>query len=195
MSFSFSTPEQAKLPDAQKTAAKDALGQKALDFALAFQPEPSAGESAPPPAPDFLAEAKKRGLTPATTDFFSADTTPANVPPSPAFNSAAFSLAKDNPISKVIELENGVAVLHLAEIQPSQLRPLDEVKADIQKQLQQTKSVEMARNRGPVRRQGAPGCRGEGNRFQNRGGGLEVEGRYPAPVCPLCAALSEGSAE
>jgi len=30
------TPEQASLPDAQKAAAKDALGQKALDFALAF---------------------------------------------------------------------------------------------------------------------------------------------------------------
>ena len=38
------SPDQAKLPDAQKAAAKDALGQKALDFALAFQPEPSAAE-------------------------------------------------------------------------------------------------------------------------------------------------------
>jgi len=137
-------PDQAKLPDAQKAAAKDALGQKALDFALAFQPEPSAtGESTPPP-PDFMAEARKRGLAPATTDFFTADTPPANVPPSPAFNNAAFSLAKDNTISKVVELDNGVAVLHLVEIQPSDLRPLDEVKADIQKQLQQTKGLQAA---------------------------------------------------
>ena len=136
------SPDQAKLPDAQKAAAKDALGQKALDFALAFQPEPSAtGEAAPPP-PDFLTEAQKRGLMPATTDFFAVDTPPANVPPSPAFNNAAFSLSKDNTISKVVELDNGVAVLHLAEIQPSELRPLDEVKADITKQLQQTKGVQ-----------------------------------------------------
>ncbi len=138
------TPDQAKLPDAQKTAAKDALGQKALDFALAFQPEPTADGQSTPPAPDFLTEANKRGLSPGTTDFFASDTPPANVPPSPAFNSAAFSLSKDNPISKVVELDNGVAVLHLEEIQPSELRPLDEVKADITKKLQQQGSVQAA---------------------------------------------------
>jgi peptidyl-prolyl cis-trans isomerase D len=137
-------PDQAKLPDAQKTAAKDALGQKALDFALAFQPEPSASGEAAPPVPDFMAEAKKRGLEPATTDFFTADTPPANVPPSPAFNNAAFSLSKDDSISKVVELDNGVAVLHLAEIQPSSLRPLSEVQGDIAKQLQQTKGQRQA---------------------------------------------------
>jgi peptidyl-prolyl cis-trans isomerase D len=137
------TPDQAKLPDAQKAAAKDALGQKALDFALAFQPEPSASGETPPP-PDFLAEANKRSVAPATTDFFAADTPPANVPPSPAFNNAAFSLTKDNPISKVVELDNGVAVLHLSEIQPSDLRPLEEVKADIVKQLQQSKGQQTA---------------------------------------------------
>lgn len=132
------TPDQAKLPDDQKTAAKNALGQKALDFALAFQPEPSAtGEV--PPAPDFLAEATKRGLNPATTDFFAADTTPAGVPPSPAFNNAAFGLTKDDAISKVVELDNGVAVIHLAEIKPSDLRPLNEVQANIARQLQQKK--------------------------------------------------------
>ena len=138
------SPDQAKLPDAQKTAAKDALGQKALDFALAFQPEPSASDATPPPPPDFLAEAKKQGLTPGTTDFFAADAPPSGVSPSPAFNSAAFSLSKDNTVSKVIELDNGVAVLHLVEIQPSELRPLDEVKADIQKHLQEIQGRQTA---------------------------------------------------
>jgi hypothetical protein len=128
-------PEQQKLPDDQKQAAKDALGQKALDFVLAFQPNPSADPGAPAPKVDFKAEAQKRSLTPATTDYFGADQSPAGVPPSSAFNQAAFSLTNDAPISKVIELDNGVAVLHLAEIQASQLRPLDEVKAEIQKEL------------------------------------------------------------
>jgi len=136
------SPDQAKLPDKEKAAAKDALGEKALNFALAFQPVPSATGEAAPPALDFSTEAKKNGLTPLTTDFFTADTTPANVPPSPSFNSAAFAATKENPISKVIELDNGVGVLHLAEIQPSDLRPLDEVKADIAKQLQQTKGFQ-----------------------------------------------------
>jgi peptidyl-prolyl cis-trans isomerase D len=130
------SPDEAKLPDAEKKAAKEALGEKALDFAQAFVPNPT-DSGAPPPTPDFITEANKRGLSPATTDFFTADTPPANVPPSPAFNNTAFSLTKDNPISKLVELENGVAVLHLVEIQPSDLLPLDQVKAGIVAQLQQ----------------------------------------------------------
>jgi hypothetical protein len=41
-------------------------------------------------------------------------------------------------------MDNGVAVLHLAEIQPSELRPLDEVKGDIQKQLLEARSLQSA---------------------------------------------------
>ena len=135
------TPDQMKLPDAQKTEAKNALGEKATKFALAFIPEPSA-TGATAPAPDFNAEAKKEGLTPATTDFFNADTPPAGVAPSPSFNNAAFALTNENSISKVIDLDNGVAVLHLVEIKPSDLRPLAEVQDAIKKQLQQNKGLQ-----------------------------------------------------
>jgi len=129
-------PDQQKLPDEQKQAAKDALGQKALEFVLAFQPDPSAAPGTPAPNVDFLAEARKRGLTAGTTGFFTAAQPPGGgVPPSSAFNQGAFALSKDEPVSKVIEMDNGVAVLHLAEIQPSQLRPLAEVKDAIQKEL------------------------------------------------------------
>jgi peptidyl-prolyl cis-trans isomerase D len=169
------TPDQAKLPDAQKSAAKDALGQKALDFALAFQPEPTADGSAAPPPPDFLAEATKRGLTPATTDFFAADTPPANVPPSPAFNNAAFSLTKDNPISKVVELDNGVAVLRLAEIQPSDLRPLDEVKADIANQLQQTKGIQTAQTTAQTMATALQDAVAKGTDFKAAAAGLKLQ--------------------
>ena len=129
------TPEQQKLPDDQKQSAKDALGQKALDFVLAFQPDPSAAPGTPAPNLDFKTEAQKRNLAPASTDFFSEDQPPAGLPPSSAFNQASFALSKDAPVSRVVELDNGVAVLHLAEIQPSQLRPLDEVKAGIEKEV------------------------------------------------------------
>lgn len=135
------TPEQAKLADTDKKAAIDALGEKALDFALSLQPDPSATTNNTPPA-DFVAGAKKLGLTPLTTDFFTIETPPSGVPPSPAFNNAAFALTKDNPVSKVVELENGVAVLHLVEIQPSDLRPLEEVKPEIVKTLQQSKGAQ-----------------------------------------------------
>lgn len=133
------TPEQAKLTSKDKNAALEALGEKALNFAVSLQPDPTATNAAPPL--DFITGAKKLGLTPGTTDFFTEDTTPTGVAPSPAFNSAAFSLTKENPISKVVALDNGVAVLHLVEIQPSDLRPLDEVKPDIVKSLQQNKGM------------------------------------------------------
>jgi peptidyl-prolyl cis-trans isomerase D len=128
--------DQQKLPDKDKAAAIQALGEKALDFALALQPDPNATGTAPPPVADFDAEAKKRGLTPVTTNPFSATTPPAGMPPSPAFNNAAFALSKEDPISKVVQLDNGVAVLRLVQIQPSELRPLAEVTPAIEKKLQ-----------------------------------------------------------
>jgi len=170
------SPDQVKLPDAQKTTAKDALGQKALNFAEAFIPDPTASPNgAGTPPPDFMSEAQKQGLTPATTDFFSADATPANVPPSPAFNSAAFSLTKDNPISKVVELDNGVAVLHLDEIQASELRPLEEVKADIQKQLQQSKSMQAAQFNAQFLGQLLKSAVAKGSDFKTAASGMKLK--------------------
>ena len=138
------TPEQQKLPDKDKAAAIQAVGEKALDFALALQPDPNAPNTSAPPAADFQAEAKKRGLTPITTNFFAATTPPAGMAPSPAFNNAAFSLTKDDPISKVVQLDNGVVVMHLLQIQPSELKPLAEVTPIIEKQLQQQKAAQAA---------------------------------------------------
>ena len=135
--------EQQKLPDKDKAAAIQALGDKALDFALALQPDPNAPSGTTPPVADFDAEAKKRGLTPITTNPFTATTPPAGMPPSPAFNNAAFALSKDDPISKVIQLDNGVAVMRLVQIQPSELRPLAEVSAAIEKKLQAQKGRAM----------------------------------------------------
>ena len=130
------TPEQAKLPEKDKNAAIQTLGEKALNFALALQPDPNA-TNATPPAVDFQAEAKKRGLDVVTSNFFTVESTPDSLPPSPSFNNAAFALTKEEPVSKVIELPNGVAVLHLNEIQASELKPLAEVKPAIEKDLQQ----------------------------------------------------------
>jgi peptidyl-prolyl cis-trans isomerase D len=137
------TADQTRLPAKEKAAAIEALGEKALDFALAFQPEPTAS-GATSPIPDFNTEAKKRGLTPVTTGFFAVDSVPSGLPPSPSFNNAAFALSKDNSISKVVELDNGVAVLHLAEIQPSDILPLDQVKAGIITALREAKAVQNA---------------------------------------------------
>lgn len=136
------TPEQMKLSDKDKNAAIQALGEKALDFALALQPDPNAPTGSTPPAADFQAEAKKRSLTPVVTNSFAANTPPAGMPPSPAFNNAAFALTKDDAISKVVQLDNGVVVMHLLKIEPSELKPLAEVTPVIQKQLQQQKGAQ-----------------------------------------------------
>jgi len=139
------TPGQQKLPEDQKQAAKDALGQKALNFLLAFQPNPSADPGTPAPNLDFMTEAKKENLAPGTTAFFAPDQSPAGLPPSPAFNQAAFALSKDNALSKVVEMDNGLAVLHLDEIEPSALLPLAQVKDQIQKDLLQKDAKEAAK--------------------------------------------------
>jgi len=185
------SPDQAKLADKDKAAAKDALGQKALDFALAFQPEPTANQTTPPPPPDFTTEAKKRGLNPVTTDFFTSDTPPAGVPPSPAFNSAAFALSKDNTISKVVELDNGVAVLHLVEIQPSDLRPLDEVKADIQKHLEEAKSRQTAQITAQIMTQALKGAVAKGTDFKKAAEDMKLKVETVPAFVPIKAAPSD----
>jgi peptidyl-prolyl cis-trans isomerase D len=186
------TPDQAKLPEQQKVAAKDALGQKALDFALTFQPEPSADSPATAPKePDFVDSARKLGLPVATTDFFSADATPAGVPPSPAFNTAAFGLTKDDMISKVIELDNGVAVLHLAEIQPSELRPLDQVKGDITKMLQQAKGQQDAQTAAATLDKALQDAVAKGTNFQAAAANLKLKVETLSDFVPMKAAPND----
>ena len=168
-------PDQAKLPDAQKAAALNALGEKATKFALAFIPDPSADPGSAFTPPDFLTEARKEGLSPATTDFFAADTQPANVPPSPAFNSSAFSLTKDSAISKVVELENGFAVQHLDEIQPSELRPLEEVKAAITSHLQQTQGQGQAQFAAQLMSKLLEAAVAKGSDFKTTAAGMKLK--------------------
>ena len=178
------TAEQAKLPDKEKAAAIEALGEKALDFALAFQPDPSSPSAHPSTPPDFSAEASKRGLAISTTDFFAADVPPAGVPPSPAFNNAAFALTKDNPVSKVVELSDGVAVLHLKDVQPSELKPLDQVKAGITKQLQQSHAVQQAQTMAQITAQVLKSAVARGTDFKTAAAAQKLTVQTLPPFVP-----------
>jgi peptidyl-prolyl cis-trans isomerase D len=182
------TPEQAKLPPKDKKAALEAQGEKALDFALSLQADPSAGSNAPPA--DFIEGAKKLGLATATTDFFTEDTSPAGVPPSPSFNNTAFSLTKENPVSKVVELENGVAVLHLAEIQPSDLRLIEEVKPDIVKTLQEKKGVEAVRVAAQNAAQALKAAVAKGTDFKTAAAALNLKVETLPAFVPMQAGQS-----
>jgi peptidyl-prolyl cis-trans isomerase D len=178
------TPEQTKLPPKEKQTALEALGEKALDFVLGLQSDPTAtGNNAPPS--DFVEGAKKIGLTPVATNFFTADTPPAGVPPSPSFNSAAFSLTKENPISKVVELENGVAVLHLAEIQPSDLRPIEEVKPEIVKALQQEKGNQALQAAAQNAAQALKAAVANGTDFKAAAAALNLKVETPPAFIPM----------
>ncbi len=168
------TPEQAKLPAKDKSAAKNALGEKALNFVVSLQPDPAAAPGNMPPA-DFIEGAKKLGLTPKTTDFFTVETPPAGLPPSTTFNNTAFSLTKDNPISKVAEMDNGVVVMNLKEIQPSDLRPLEEVKPEIVKALQQTQGAQAMEEAAKKAAQQLKAIVGKGTDFKNAAAALNLK--------------------
>lgn len=185
------TPEQAKLPENEKRQAVDALGQKALDFVLAFQPNPSATGNAPAPVLDFVAEAKKRGFAPATTDFFTADKTPANVPPSPAFNNTAFELTKESPVSKVVELDNAVAVLHLVDLQPSQARTLDEVKPGITDQLKRDKGSQAAQAAAESASQALQAATAKGTDFKTAAAALNLKVETLPAFVPMTVAQTD----
>lgn len=180
------TPDQMKLSDEEKRAAKNALGEKAIQLAMACLPEPSDHPSATPATPvDFMTEAKKEGLNPATTDFFTDDTPPANVPPSSGFNNAAFGLTKDNTISKVVDLENGVAVLHLVEIQPSDLLPLAAVTADITKELKQEKGTQAEGYAAGKASDDLKAAIAKGTDFKTAAAALKLNVETLPPVIPL----------
>lgn len=180
------TPEQAKLSATEKKVAKNALGEKALEFALTFQPDPIAKPGVkPPPPPDFTAEAKKRGLTPVVTEFFTEETMPASVPPSPAFQQAAFALTKDDIVSKVVEMENGVALMRLVEIQPSELLPLDKVKDGIIQQIKQEKGAQAAETAAAKAATDLQAAVAKGTDFKAAAAALKLKVETPPAFVPF----------
>jgi peptidyl-prolyl cis-trans isomerase D len=184
--------EQAKLTGKDREAAIEALGEKALTFALALQPNPSAGTNGgAAAAPDFQAEAHASGLTPVTTDFFTVDTPPTGLPPSPSINQTAFALTRDDPVSKVVEFDGGVAVLHLDDVEPSELRPLDEVKADIEKDLRQTKAVQAAQAAAQDAAQGLQAAVARGADFKTAAAALKLDAQTLPAFVPSKVAQSD----
>lgn len=185
------TPEQMKMPGEPKTKAKNDLGEQATKFALKFVPDPSASTTAAFTPPDFATEAKAEGLKPVTTDFFAADAAPKDLPPSPAFNNAAFSLSKDDTVSKVIELENGVAVIHLAEIQGSELRPLAEVKGDIEKELRSSRGAQAAALNAKIMTEALKTAVGRGTDFKTAAAGSKLKVETLPAFVPIKAAPTD----
>lgn len=141
VSFPLS-PDQLKLKDKPREEALRAVGEKATEFAVAVLEKSETQPDA------FTALSQSRGLTTTTTNPFAMGEAPAQYPPSPAFNRAAFQLNADAPSSDAIETTQGFVVMRLVESIPSSLRPLEEVRPFIEANLRARGAQELTQKRG-----------------------------------------------
>jgi peptidyl-prolyl cis-trans isomerase D len=85
--------------------------------------------------PDFSQIAKELNLNIFQTPLFTRGEYLPKIGPSPAFQEAAFSLSKDNPLSAVVEMERGYGILHLDERTSVKKEDYEKDKAELQKSL------------------------------------------------------------
>jgi hypothetical protein len=135
------TPEQEKLPEEEKNKALQALRNQAADFALALV----TSSSEHTPIQTFESLAKEKQIPVLTSEFFSEDAPPKNIPSNFSLVRTAFRLTKEQPTSDVIPVDNHFIVIGLAEEKPSELRPLAEVKDKIIATLKERTAQQKAR--------------------------------------------------
>ncbi|HEX4083270.1 MAG TPA: peptidyl-prolyl cis-trans isomerase [Chthoniobacteraceae bacterium] len=127
------TPEQQKLEGRERTAALQALGDKAWNFARTVVDKGS----------NFTGEAKKAGAALADSSLFS------EAQPDPAFSKIptlaqnAFKLTPDLPNSDVIEGINGYYVLHLEQTAPGVQLTFEQAKPKVIGQIQSERAGQM----------------------------------------------------
>ena len=140
------SPADEKLDAKAKADAKRKLGAAAQDFAVAALDQ--AKDDNKEALKAFASLAASKGLAASVTAPFSAGEPPAGLPPSPAFNHAAFELRADVPVSDPVETEHGYYVLQLGPVTPSALRPLAEVRAQVESDLRARQAATKAREAG-----------------------------------------------
>jgi peptidyl-prolyl cis-trans isomerase D len=138
------SPADEKLDAKAKADAKHKLGTAAQDFAI------TALDQAKDDSKAFAALATAKGLSAQTTAPFAATEPPSGVPPSPAFNRAAFGLQSDVPVSDPVETDHGYYVLQLGPITASASRPLAEVRTQVEADLRARQAAMKAREAGDV---------------------------------------------
>lgn len=127
---SYSQPEQRKVAHIMVNKGSDAA-DKIKAIAARLQAGESFSELAKSESDDVFSGAKGGELewmTPGTMD--------------PAFDSAAFALAKVGDVSDVVESEFGLHLISLLDIRPGKVKPLAEVSADIAQRLAQDKAAD-----------------------------------------------------
>jgi len=115
------TDEQKKLPADQKNAAKKPLAESADSFVQAVLQNPA----------NFDQIATDRNLQVVHTDSFTVDKPDMAFPDDPTLVREAFNLTKENPVSDVVEANDGFYVMKLSNIDPSRPLSLAEAKDQV----------------------------------------------------------------
>lgn len=145
-----STPEEAKL-DLRKIILRQQALQNAVtqadNFAQSVFNVSNSGNK-PASSEDLFTIARQQGLKVETVAPFSADYGPSEFPAPAAFTETAFELSPDSPISEPIPSLNGVYVIALDKILPSEIPPLAEIRARVTEDLRLREATVMAQRDG-----------------------------------------------
>ena len=144
------TPEEAKakIRDVflRQRALEDA-GQQANDFAGAVY-NVSNGTNTTASAQDLVTVARQKGLKVQTTTPFSAEYGPEEFVAPAVFTRTVFGLTPDGPISEPVASSDGVYLIALDNILPSEIPPLDEIRSHVTEDLKLREATYFALNAG-----------------------------------------------
>jgi hypothetical protein len=131
-------PAQQKLPDADKQKLLRDLAQKAYEFSEPFYQAQSNGK----PLPDFSKSAGEQGLQVRTTGLLEAGQPLIPTPDGSKLSEAGFALTQEAPISDYLKLQDGYALVHLVQVQPSQPLSYEQAAAQVRERYLRFKASE-----------------------------------------------------
>lgn len=123
--------DQKSLTGDKRNEAIKPLAEQAEAFAQPLLEKPS----------EFEKVAKQKGVPILTTGPFTENQPDPLISSDPAITREAFNLTKENPVSDVIQGENGFYIIKLAQIEPSQPLTLEQAKDQIVSALKQEKTT------------------------------------------------------
>jgi hypothetical protein len=145
------TPEEAKAEIRRIILRQQALGNAVTQadlFAQTVFNVSSSGNKAAS-ADDLLAIARQQGLTVKTPAPFSADYGPSEFTAPAAFTSTVFNgLTPDSPISEPIPTQDGVYVIALDSVMPSEIPPLEQIRTKVADDLRFREATVLAQRMG-----------------------------------------------
>lgn len=135
------SPQDKQLKDKERQVALSKLGEQAFNFTGRF----ASGEGK---VPDFKTAATETKLTLQTSDWLS----PLQAAPGSLQHTAAqeaiFRLTLENPVSDYVTTDQGVLVIHLVEIKPSEQQSFSAVAEKVKADWQEVTALQKAQEEG-----------------------------------------------